>query len=225
MPAGDDTAPLAAVIRILEELAGGAPVPAVVLTDRPTSSAYPARPWRPARLEIRREIAGRGPSDALRGEIAHEYAHVLRPDTWRHFALALLATEIGALGTAAWLVSVVAPWSDPAHRAHATLYLGLWLAGVVLICLGVSGRAWASHRRELRADALAAELLGGIGPMLATLDGCQTRYERLGGCHASAACSHTPPPPAVGANCSAQVRGNDRPARSGGWFSERGEHT
>ena len=65
----------------LKRLAGDGPVPAVALTDKPRSTAYPARPWRPARIEIRREIAARGPADALRGEVAHEYAHVFRPDT------------------------------------------------------------------------------------------------------------------------------------------------
>jgi hypothetical protein len=66
-----------------------------------SSAAYPPRAPAEARIEIRQEIAARGPSDALRGEIAHEYAHVLRPDTWRHFALARLATEIEAVGLVA----------------------------------------------------------------------------------------------------------------------------
>ncbi len=122
----------------------------------------------------------RGPADALRGEVAHEYAHVFRPDTWRHFAFSLLSTEIGAVGLTAWLISVVVPWFDPAHRAHAPLYLGFWLAGMLLICTGVYCSAWASHRRELRADALAAELLGDAGPVLAMLDDCQARHEQLG---------------------------------------------
>jgi Zn-dependent protease with chaperone function len=173
----DDIAPLAVVVRLLEKLARGAPVPAVVLTDRSTSSAYAARPWRPARIEIRREIAARGPSDALRGEIAHEYAHVVRPDTWRHFVQSLLATEIGMVGLVAWLTGVIAPWVD---RAHSPLWLGFLFAGMVLTCAGVSWSAWASRRRERRADALAAELLGDVGPLLATLDGCEARYERLG---------------------------------------------
>ena len=37
-----------------------------------------------------------------------------------------------------------------------------------------------AHRRELRADALAAELLGDNGPVLGMVDGCQARHERLG---------------------------------------------
>lgn len=116
--------PLAVVTAALKRLASDGPLPTVAVTDKPRSTACPGRPWRPARIEIRREIAARGPSDALRGEIAHEYAHVLRPDTWRHYALALLATEIGAVGLTAWLIGVIGPWLDPAHRARAPLYLG-----------------------------------------------------------------------------------------------------
>jgi Zn-dependent protease with chaperone function len=172
--------PLAVVAAEPKRLAGDGAVPAVALTDKPRSTAYPARPWRPARIEIRREIAARGPSDALRGEVAHEYAHVFRPDTWRHFVFSLLATEIGAVGLTAWLIGVVGPWFDPAHRAHAPLYLGFWLAGMLLICAGVYGGPWASHRRELRANAMAAELLGDAGPALAMLDDCHARHEQFG---------------------------------------------
>jgi Zn-dependent protease with chaperone function len=58
--------------------------------------------------------------------------------------------------------------------------LGFWFAGTVLVCAGIRCSAWASHRRELRADALAAELLGDNGPVGAMVDGCQARHERLG---------------------------------------------
>jgi Zn-dependent protease with chaperone function len=176
-PAVSDERALALVTAELQPLAGDGPLPVVALTDQPRSTAYPARPWRPARLAIRRELAVRGLSDALRGEIAHEYAHVLRPDTWRHFGFSLLATELGAVGLVAWLAGVIAPWVD---HAHALLWLGFWFAGMVLICAGLCCHAWISHRRELRADALAAELLGDTAPVLAMLDDCQTRHERLG---------------------------------------------
>jgi Zn-dependent protease with chaperone function len=172
--------PLAVLTAELTRLAGDGPVPAVALTDNPRSAAYPARSWRPARIEIRREIVARVPSRALRGEVAHEYSHVFRPDTWRHFGFSLLSIEIGAVGLAAWLMGVVGPWFDRAHRAHAPLYLGFWLAGMLLICAGVSCSAWASRRREFRADALAAERLGGAGPVLAMLDDFQARHEQLG---------------------------------------------
>ena len=172
--------PLAVVTAELKRLADDGPVPAVALTDKRRSTAYPARPWRPARIEIRREIADRGPSDALCGEVAHEYAHVFRPDTWRHFGFAVLSIEIGAVGLAAWLTGIVGPWFDPAQRAHGPLYLGLWLAGMLLIGAGVSCSARASHRREPSADALAAELLGDAGPVLAFLDGFQAMHEQLG---------------------------------------------
>lgn len=46
------------------------------------------------------------PQAPLLGEVAHEYAHVRRSDTWRHFVFSLLATEIGAVGLTAWLIGV-----------------------------------------------------------------------------------------------------------------------
>lgn len=51
---------------------------------------------------------------------------------------------------------------------------------MLLICVGMYCSGWASHRRELRADALAAELLGDAGPVLAMLDDCQARHEQFG---------------------------------------------
>ena len=164
------------MIAELEQIVGDRRLPIVTLTDQLRSTAYPARRWRPPRLAIRRRIAPGGPSAALRGEIAHESANVLRPDTWRHFALSLLATELGAVGLVAWLTGVIAPWLD---RAHSLLWLGFWLGGTALICAAFCCSAWVSHRRELRADALAAELLGDAGPVLALLEDCQARHERL----------------------------------------------
>ena len=96
-------------------------MPAVALTNRERSTAYLARPWRPARIEIRREIEAHGRFDALRGELAH----VLRPDAWRHFALSLLATEIGALagGGDRQAVDVAAapPWQRVAQAPALSL--------------------------------------------------------------------------------------------------------
>jgi hypothetical protein len=89
----DDLDPLGVVVAEFERLAGGAAIPVVVLTDRSRSTAYPVQPWRKARVAIRRVVAERGSSDALSGEVAHEYAHVLRPDTWRYFPVFLLSTE------------------------------------------------------------------------------------------------------------------------------------
>lgn len=56
-----DRGPLAVVIASSIRIAGGAPLPVLAPTDRPD-----ARPWRAARLEIRRQSAANGPSDALR---------------------------------------------------------------------------------------------------------------------------------------------------------------
>ena len=95
----------------------------------------------------------------------------------RQFALTLLAFEIGALGLVAWLVGAIAPWYD---RAHSLLWLGFWLAGILLIGAGMCLEGWLSHRRELRADALAAKLLGDAGPVLAMLKDSCAKHERLG---------------------------------------------
>ena len=168
---------LALVTAELERLVERRPLPAISLTDKPVSTAYPARGWRAARIEIRREAAVSRCADALRGEIAHEYAHVLDPAGARQFALTLLAFEIGALGLAGWLVGAIAPWYD---RAHSLLWLGFWLAGILLIGAGMCLGGWLSHRRELRADALAAKLLGDAGPVLAMLEDSCAKHERLG---------------------------------------------
>jgi Zn-dependent protease with chaperone function len=177
MLAGGEEDPLAMVIAELRRLAGDAALPVVTLTDRPVSAARAARPWRPAHIRIRREIAAAGPSDTLRGEIAHEYAHVLKPDNLSHFAFSLLAAELGSFGTGMWLTGVIAPWLNHAHR---WLWLSSWFIGMILIGSALFCRAWASHRRELRADALAAQLLGDAAPVLAMLEDFQAKYKRLG---------------------------------------------
>jgi hypothetical protein len=64
--------PLAIVIAELERLADDASVPDAGLTEGSVSTAYAARPWRPARIVIRREITTGGSSSLLHGEIAHE---------------------------------------------------------------------------------------------------------------------------------------------------------
>ena len=78
---------------------------------------------------------------------------------------------------AIWLLGVIASWID---QAHAPLWLGSWFVGMVLMCAAVCCHARISHRRELRADALAAQLLGDTGPVLAMLDDVQVMHERLG---------------------------------------------
>jgi Zn-dependent protease with chaperone function len=132
-----------------------------------------ASPWRPPRIEIRLEIATQGrSSDGLRSE----RAHVLRPDSRRYFARSLVATRSGPWTWRLWAHGRDRPVARPYALAGR---LGFWFAGTVLMSAGVCRSAWASHRRELRADALAAELLGDNGPVGAMLDGCQARHERL----------------------------------------------
>jgi Zn-dependent protease with chaperone function len=169
--------PLELVVAELRGLAGDAPLPMVVLTDRAVSSARSRRPWRPASIAIRRELAHRGPSDALRGELAHEYAHILRPHTWQHLVFLLLGVELGSVGVVLFLAGVIAPWFD---RPDRLLWLGCWLLGIVLVCAGACCNAWASRRRELRADALAAALLGDSQPVFAFLDEMQARHVGIG---------------------------------------------
>jgi Zn-dependent protease with chaperone function len=169
--------PLELVFAELRRLAGEAPPPMVVLTDRAVSSARARRPWRPASIAIRREPAARGPSDALRGELAHEYAHILRPHIWQHLVFLLLGVELGSVGVVLFLAGAIAPWFD---RPDRLLWLGCWLLGIVLVCAGACCNARASRRRELRADALAAALLGDGQPVLAFLDEMQARHVGIG---------------------------------------------
>jgi hypothetical protein len=151
---------LAIVIAELKRLAGDCPLPAVALTDTPRSTAHPVRPWRPAGPRPATRSRPVAPQTRCAGKVAHEYAHVFRPDTWRHFVFSLLSTEIGAVGLTAWLIGVVGPWFDPAHRARAPLYLGFWLAGMLLICASVYCSARAAHRRELRAGRAGGRAAG-----------------------------------------------------------------
>ena len=86
--------PLAVATAELQRLgvAGGGPVPAVALTDKPRSAAYPPRPWRLARIEIRREIVNprsfrrvaRGDRARVRARVQAEHAASLRALAARH---------------------------------------------------------------------------------------------------------------------------------------------
>jgi Zn-dependent protease with chaperone function len=130
----------------------------------------------PARIEIRRALAARGPSDALRFEIVHEYAHFLEPDRWHGLALSPLVAGVGAAGLISWVAAVVG--SSVVH-SQRLLRVGLIVGSMLL---GAALCVWVRlcHRRELRADFLAAELLGGVGPGLVWFDEIQARHQRLG---------------------------------------------
>jgi hypothetical protein len=69
-----------------------------------------------------------------------------RPDGWRQFALFVLATELGAVGLAMWLIGAIASWID---HDHAPLWLGFLFVGMVLISAAACCHARIS-RRELR---------------------------------------------------------------------------
>ena len=164
------------MIAELKQIAGDRPLPVVTLIDDHPQYVE-AGGGCPARIEIRRALAARGPSDALRFEIAHEYAHFLEPDRWHGLALSPLVAGVGAAG----LIScVAAEVGSLVVHSQRLLWVGLIVVGSML--LGAALYLWVrrSHRRELRADVLAAELLGGVGPGLVWLDETQARHQRLG---------------------------------------------
>jgi Nuclease-related domain len=89
-----------------------------------------------------------------------------------------------------WLIGVIASWID---HDHAPLWLGLWFVGMVLLSAAACCHARISHRRELRADALVAKLLGDGGPVLAMLTTYKSCVSDREKCRAGVASSRTHP--------------------------------
>ena len=166
--ATDDVDALAAVARILRELAGRAPVPTVVLTDAPVSSYRHSgrRTW----LEISRG-ALRRPVRVLRAELAHEYAHSLIAKTWLYGTwrrLAFLAMFTGAgVGFAGVVVAAVG--------SDAVVAPAGWVLTLVGVCALLRQSRWC----EYRADALAARLVGDRRPLLEWLAWVEARHREM----------------------------------------------
>jgi Zn-dependent protease with chaperone function len=167
-----DAERLRIVLEELRKLANGEPLPAVELTDALGSSADK----RSQLVVISRRSIDNWPRTELSAVVAHEHSHVLDPDpTWRRAAFAALA---GLLVIAGLVASVGAVAAALLHRPWP---LGLVSLPIGAAMFGGAAGCWARafHVGELRADARAAELLGGPAPVLAWLDRMQHTHERL----------------------------------------------
>ncbi len=150
-------------------LVPGRSIPTVALADAPTSRAIGLRPASHSRLVFRRAVLEQG-VEAVRGEVAHEYAHTFKPPTM----LVVLAT---------WLALVVGEVVALAVSfAAGTPLLGNPLVAFLAFS-GVGGYALMarlSQREELRADRHAAELLDSARPVIAMLEQARRDYRARG---------------------------------------------
>lgn len=159
-----DTARLRAATAIVDEIARDDVVPVVTLTgDRCSRAARQSR-RRPARILVSREAVDAG-TTVLRGEVAHEYAHLIdalhRRDMTQRSAIVCV---VGPLAVAAAMFPGLRP------GAPGWLLVALWLTGLLL---GAAIALWTRHvsyRIELRADRAAVELVGSVEPVVAMLD-------------------------------------------------------
>ena len=142
----------------LESLADGTPSPGIELTDGPVSAAHLGWPWRAPKLVTSRRSVDISSRQALRGEFAHEYAHILEPEPWLRHGVAVVVRDAGGVGASAWVVGVFAPFV----LGHDPRWLAFWAGGIAFVCA-----------------ALAVELLGDVAPVLAMLGGFQAKHERL----------------------------------------------
>lgn len=168
---------LAAVDVVLRELAAGRPLPHVTLTDSADSVAVPSVFGRRARMWVSRGTVAAG-IDALRGEVAHEYAHLIDPDHWRDAALAMAGWAAAA---GVYFGSLAVPMLLPTLRpelGQILAVLALWIVGWLALGCGCWWCARITHRRELRADRIAAQLLGSTGPVLTMLDRVSTEHAK-----------------------------------------------
>ena len=162
-PERGDEARLRAVAEILDELRGDGPAPVVMLSGERSSRAARARRGRPPRLWVSREAIDVGGS-ALRGEVAHEYAHVVDGAHVRDTILKVAGWMVLAVGAVSGTMAY--PSLAPATAPPLTV-LAVWLGGSLAWgCAGCWVRS-RNHRIELRADRAAAELLGSVDPVLA----------------------------------------------------------
>ena len=164
-----DAQRLLTIDRALREIAGDHVLPRVALTDSTDSWVLPGVRRRRARLWVSRRSVDAGPV-ALRGELAHEYAHLVDPNHWRDALRAIT-------GWAALTLLAVTGWATPmlltstrAAEISIVAIVMLWAAGWLCIACACWWFARISHRRELRADRSAAQLLGDVAPVLVMID-------------------------------------------------------
>ena len=160
---------------MLAEIGCGAPMPLVRLTDSPGSWVIPGLLGASPRMLISRATVDAGPL-ALRGEIAHEVAHLVEPRRGRRAKLTLAAAlMLSALS----FTAISFPQRISAGEPSVWLMAGAWLVSL----LAAGGAVWlvccVNHAREFRADHTAARLLGSTTPVLAMLTRIEADYVQL----------------------------------------------
>lgn len=161
----NDVERLRKVQAAFEEIRRGDVSPVFSLTAGPISRVSRGSFGRPPRIWISHAAADTDP----RGDVGHEYAHLLDRAHWRDTILQAVGFTVLALtglGGAILYPVAVAPGSAP----HVGALLGVWLGGWAALTAALLWAAHFSHRIELRADQTAAELLGEPGPLLTMLD-------------------------------------------------------
>ena len=148
----------------LAEIWRDEPPPELTLTDAVSSRVRFRARGQPARLYVARQAVDASPAE-LRGELAHEYAHVIDPVIRGEMLLVRLATFLLACGTP--FVTYALLGIRPSSLGDFWLSLAIECPTVTAIALCAS--AVVSRARELRTDAAAVELLGSVFPVLATL--------------------------------------------------------
>lgn len=159
-----DSERLEKVHAVLGELWVDEPPPRVILSD---AGASRVRFWargQPAHLVVCRQAIDAGP-DELRGELAHEYAHVIDPAIRGEKLLGGLAGALLAIAAPyiAYFVLGVRP------NTVADYWIGLGIQCVIVMTIFQCSSALVSRPRERRTDAAAADLLGSAYPVFAML--------------------------------------------------------
>lgn len=154
------------VQRVYREIYRGGVTPELHLVDGPVSSAARGRFGRASRIYVSRDAVDAS-LDALRGDLAHEYAHLLDPDHWRDTAMQVVGWV--ALKLAAIVALMVYPLVADAD-ASSWLVVGSWLAGWPTLLASFCWAAHFSYKIELRADRTAAGLLGDVAPVIAMVE-------------------------------------------------------
>lgn len=164
-----DAQRLAKIDAVLHEIAGDDILPRVALTDSADSCVLPGIRGRRARLWVSRRTVDAGPV-ALRGELAHEYAHLVDPRHWHDALIAIAGWAVfSLLAFTGWATPMVLTSTRPADISIVGI-VTLWSAGWLCIACGCWWFTRITHRRELRADRTAAQLLGSVDPVLVVID-------------------------------------------------------